>query len=155
MTTASQFVEANPPNAVLRLAEGSWGTGGTHFTWNNGETGWMWQPIHEAEQRMETLVANFQEPTDDEEYVLNQAARELLLLQSSDWQFLITTGQAKNYAIQRFSQHLDRFNRLADSLDDFQPDRAYAEELWETDKLFPDIDYRWFREYTTGKNKTE
>ncbi len=151
MTTASQFVESNPPGAVLRLAEGSWGTGGTHFTWNNGETSWMWQPIHEAEQRMETLVANFQEPTNDEKYVLNQAARELLLLQSSDWQFLITTGQAKNYAIQRFSQHLDRFNRLADSLDAFQPDRAYAEELWETDKLFPDIDYRWFREYKTGE----
>jgi len=151
MTTASEFITARPPEAVLRLAEGSWGTGGTHFTWDNGATHWMWQPIHEAERRMEALVANFQNPTEDEEVVLNQAARELLLLQSSDWQFLITTGQAKNYAIQRFSQHLERFNELADSVDDFQPARKRAEELWEIDKLFPDIDYRWFGTYTNGK----
>ncbi len=145
MVTASAFVHQNPPNAVLRLAEGSWGAGGTHFTWQNGETDWMWPPIHEAERRMEILVKNFQQPTPDETIVLNQAARELLLFQSSDWQFLVTTGQAREYAIQRFNQHLERFNRLADSLDAQKPDLAYADELWERDKIFPDLDFRWFR----------
>jgi len=145
MTTASAYLRQHPPEQVLRIAEGSWGTGGQHFTWDNAETRWMWPPIHESERRMEILVENFQQPTDDETFVLNQAARELLLMQSSDWQFLITTGQAKEYAIQRFTQHLDRFNQLADTLDAKQADRALAEELWERDKIFPDIDYRWFR----------
>ncbi len=145
MMTASAFLAKHPPEGVLQLAEGSWGTGGNHFTWDNGETHWMWAPIHEAERRMEVLEKNFQRPTDDETKVLNQAARELLLAQSSDWQFLVTTGQAKEYAIQRFTQHLERFNRLAESLDGKEPDVAYAEELWEQDKIFPDIDYRWFR----------
>ena len=45
--------------------------------------------------------------------LLNQAARELLLLQSSDWPFLVTTGQAKEYASERFTEHLERFNQLA------------------------------------------
>ena len=44
--------------------------------------------------------------------MLNQAARELLLLESSDWPFLVTTGQAKEYASQRFNEHVDRFNAL-------------------------------------------
>jgi 1,4-alpha-glucan branching enzyme len=67
------------------------------------------------------------------------------LLQSSDWPFLVTTGQAREYAIQRFTQHVERFNKLADSLENGQVDRAYVEELYELDKVFPDIDYRVFR----------
>lgn len=144
MVTASQFVSEHPPQQTLKLNAGSWGTGGGHFTWQNAETNWMWPIIHEAERRMEALVQNFQRPTNDEEMVLNQVARELLLMQSSDWQFLITTGQAKGYAIQRFHQHLDRFQKLAQSLDSQSPDTKLANEYWELDKIFPDIDYRWF-----------
>lgn len=145
LTTASRHVAQHPPTEVLSLPEGSWGAGGTHFTWDNPETHWMWEPIHEAEQRMETLANHHHDATGDELYVLRQTARELLLLQSSDWPFLVTTGQAREYAIQRFSQHIERFEKLATSLERELPDRATAEEFWELDKVFPDIDYRWFR----------
>lgn len=144
LTTAGDFIKRHPPSDVLNLPESSWGSNGTHFTWDNIENHWMWQPIHEAELRMETLVARFPEPNDDQRVILNQIARELLLLQSSDWPFLITTGQAREYAIQRFNQHLDRFNKLIESLDGGSPDRKLAEEYYKLDKLFPDIDYRWF-----------
>ena len=79
---------------------------------------------------------------------LNQAARELLLLQSSDWPFLVTTGQARAYAIERFQSHVDRFNELADWIEagDAGGAAALAETLWERDKVFPTIDYRWFAE---------
>ncbi len=144
LTTASEFIQQHPPKGVLNIPESSWGSNGTHFTWDNIETHWMWQPIHEAEVRMETLVARFPEPGDDQRLLLNQTARELLLLQSSDWPFLVTTGQAREYAIQRFNQHLERFNKLIDNLDSGVPDRVLAEGYYELDKLFPEIDYRWF-----------
>lgn len=80
----------------------------------------------------------------DEEVVLNQAARELLLLESSDWLFLVTTGQAREYAIQRFTGHVERFERLIASVEVGHPDRVLADELWELDKVFPDVDYRWW-----------
>ncbi len=144
LTTASRHVVQHPPEEVLSLSEGSWGAGGTHFTWDNHETHWMWQPIHEAEARMESFATRFTEPSNDEQITLNQAARELLLLQSSDWPFLITSGQAREYAIQRFNQHLERFEKLADSLDQGKPKRDLADEYWELDKIFPDMDYRWF-----------
>jgi 1,4-alpha-glucan branching enzyme len=147
LVSASEFVEKYPPQDVLHLPESSWGAGGTHFTWDNGETHWMWQPIHQAEARMEALANQFTEPNETEELVLKQAARELLLLQSSDWPFLVTTGQAREYAIQRFTQHIERFKVLAQSLEEGKPNRSQAEELYELDKVFPDIDYRIFRSH--------
>lgn len=144
LTTATRFITEHPPTEVLNVPEGSWGAGGTHFTWDNGDTHWMWAPIHEAELRMEQFATGWYEPSDDELKVLNQAARELLLMQSSDWPFLVTTGQAREYAIQRYSQHLERFNRLIESIDAKRPNTAAADEYYELDKLFPDIDYRWF-----------
>lgn len=145
LTTASEHIALHPPQDVLHIPESSWGAGGNHFTWNNGETHWMWEPIYEAEARMKDLATHYNQPDQATAKVLNQAARELLLLQSSDWPFLVTTGQAREYAIQRFSQHVERFKRLAKSVEDGQPDTDYADEIWELDKVFPDIDYRWFR----------
>jgi len=144
LMTASDYLEAHPPTEVLSLPEGSWGQGGGHFVWDNVDTHWMWKPIHKAESRMERLVARKDGRTEDEELVLKQAARELLLLQASDWPFLVTTGQAKEYAVHRFAQHVERFDALADSLERGQPDVALAEELWERDKVFPDVDWRWW-----------
>lgn len=145
VTTASRFIDAHPPETVLDLPESSWGAGGQHFVWDNPETHWMWSPIHEVEERMERLATNITAPTPDELLVLNQAAREALLAQSSDWAFLVTTGQAREYAIRRFSGHIERFEKLASSLEGGSPDVAAAQEYWELDKLFAAIDYRWFR----------
>ncbi len=144
LTTASDFLAAHQPQESISLPESSWGAGGKHFVWNNGETRWMWPAIHEAEKRMATLATQFDAPDDDTRAVLNQAAREVLLLQSSDWPFLITTGQAREYAIQRFTRHVDRFNELADSLESGKPDTTRAAEFFEIDRILPDIDYAWF-----------
>ncbi len=146
LTTASAYLEENPPSTVLNLPEGSWGAGGNHFVWDNADTHWVWPIIHGAENRMKASVDQHKTGSEAAEKVLNQAARELLLLQSSDWPFLITTGQAKEYAIQRFQQHLSRFEALLDSLDLGSPDVELANQYWEKDKVFPGIDFRWFRE---------
>ena len=98
---------------------------------------------------MESLVARYPEAQGTLKNILNQAARELLLLQSSDWPFLITTGQAKEYAITRFQRHLDRFYRLAEMAERGQVDesaRQLTDDLYELDKVFPDMDYRVFQE---------
>jgi 1,4-alpha-glucan branching enzyme len=145
LMTASEYLEAHPPEEVLALPEGSWGMGGSHWTWDNPETRWMWKPIREAEARMGQVASEKRQAASaDEEAVLNQAARELLLLESSDWPFLVTTGQAREYAIQRFTSHVERFEKLVGSVEAGEPDLALAGELWELDKVFPDVDYRWW-----------
>ncbi|MBN1119834.1 MAG: DUF1957 domain-containing protein [Anaerolineae bacterium] len=145
LVTASNFVERHKPVEVLHIPESSWGMGGNHWTWDNHDTHWMWGPIHSGEERMEKLADKYTDPTVDEEATLNQAARELLLLESSDWPFLVTTGQAREYAIRRFTRHVERFEALATSLERGQPNRQLADELYEVDKVFQDIDYRWFK----------
>ena len=144
LTTASAFLDEHPPAVAINLPEGSWGAGGTHFVWDNADTHWMWPIIHECEARMLKAATQHKAANGGARTLLNQVARELLLLQSSDWPFLVTTGQAKEYAIQRFLQHVDRFNALIDSLDRGAPDLDLTAELWEKDKVFPEIDFRWF-----------
>jgi 1,4-alpha-glucan branching enzyme len=145
VTTASRIVEQHPPREVLSLPESSWGAGGGHYTWLNDDTEWMWPPIHAAERRMENLVSRHPDADGVRREVLDQAARELLLLQSSDWPFLVTTGQAKEYAIERFQEHLARFDQLAalaDAASFTAEDESFLASLRERDNPFPTIDYR-------------
>lgn len=146
LVTAPGYIEQYPPEAMIDLPEGSWGSGGTHYTWDNPATEWMWEPIHNAERRMERLADHHRADWDNvpQRAVLNQAARELLLLESSDWPFLVTTGQARQYAVQRFIQHNQRFDALARSVENGIPDEDAAALWWELDHVFPDIDYRWW-----------
>jgi 1,4-alpha-glucan branching enzyme len=76
---------------------------------------------------------------------LNQAVRELLLAQSSDWPFMMKTGQQTEYAVKRFKGHLLRFLRLSDEIRSRQIDEVRLKELEETDNLFPALDYRRFQ----------
>lgn len=146
LTTASRIVEQHPPDRVLKLEESSWGNNGDFSTWSNPEVDWMWPLIHQAESRMEGLVARHPNASGNLKRLLNQTARELLLLQSSDWPFLVTTGQAKEYAVERFTGHLERFNRLAELGE--QPSGmdpsglGYLSEIEHLDNPFPLIDYR-------------
>jgi 1,4-alpha-glucan branching enzyme len=75
---------------------------------------------------------------------LAQLGRELLLLESSDWPFLVTTGQARQYAELRFTQHLERFEALAGQIEAGTVDRGMLADMEERDKLFGDIDVRDF-----------
>ncbi|MBA3378566.1 MAG: DUF1957 domain-containing protein, partial [Chloroflexia bacterium] len=71
-------------------------------------------------------------------------------LQSSDWPFLVTTGQAKDYASQRFTEHVDRFEALAEIAErssDLTPEESdMLAALAQRDNPFPSIDYRSFSE---------
>jgi len=138
MTGAAQYVREHPPEDIVSLPEGSWGQQGTHFTWMNVDTSWMWPIINAAQRRMEDIVAR--EAGAPASAASQQLARELLLLESSDWPFLVTTGQARAYAELRFAQHVERFNKLADGIESGDTDSKSVAELWELDKLFPDIE---------------
>jgi 1,4-alpha-glucan branching enzyme len=143
LTDAVSWIHHHPPDHVALIAEGSWGAGGTHWTWDNPENHWMWRLIDAAEARLRDLAVRHAGASGTRAAVLAQAARELLLLQSSDWPFLVTTGQAAEYATLRFTEHLAKFNRLAYLAEAPEPgDEALAVvgETWEQDKLFADID---------------
>ena len=73
---------------------------------------------------------------------LNQAARELMLMQSSDWTFIMRTGTTVSYATRRMNEHILRFNRLYDELKAAQVTGRWLADIEAKDNLFPHLDYR-------------
>jgi 1,4-alpha-glucan branching enzyme len=152
LATASDEYDRQAPSRVIALPEGSWGEGGHHYIWLNKETEWTWKHIYEAERRMRRLARRFADTKNPRrKRVAEQLARELLLLQASDWQFLISTISAKDYAETRFAHHYSDFRRLADIaerlLESGRIDSRewnFVEEVMRRDSLFPELDVRWW-----------
>ncbi len=146
--TASEYLESHPPDSAIELPESTWGQGGHYWVWQNHHTEWMWPIIHSCEFKMRELVEKYPDETDPlKKRLLNQILRELLLTESSDWPFLVTTFQAKDYAIERFNEHKDRFWELVNMLESGSIDEARFNVIEEEDNPFPQIDYRW-HQYT-------
>jgi 1,4-alpha-glucan branching enzyme len=112
MITCSDYLAHFPPDEMVLLPEGSWGEGGFHYIWLNEQTAWVWEALYRAEVRFLQLLRAYSNHPALEPYLI-QLARELLLLEASDWSFLITTGSARDYAELRFRDHLRRFEAIA------------------------------------------
>ena len=141
--TASAHLEAHPPDAAIALASGSWGANGDFSMWQNPETQWTWDRLWPLEQRFWN-VAPLALADAALEPLLAQAARELLLLQSSDWQFIISTGAAADYASRRFLGHAEDLALLLGALESPGGGRpgavaAEAERMRRRDDVFPGI----------------
>ena len=151
--TASEYLDKNPPTAAVSLPESSWGQGGHFWVWQNHQTEWMWPIIHAAEKRIQNIVAKYPVIPADKllHRALNQMARENLLLQSSDWPFLITTWQARDYAVERFRKHQENFERLAAMIENNSIDEGYLSQLESVDNPFADIDYRVYLPIEEGR----
>ena len=142
--TASQHLADHAPRVGLRLAEGSWGVNGDHTMWLNDRTAWTWPRLRALEDAFwKAAPAALASP--GARPVLAQAARELLLAQASDWQFMISTGAVPDYAERRFKLHCDDAERLVAALtsgssgDTGTRGVALAVELERRDGLFPNV----------------
>jgi 1,4-alpha-glucan branching enzyme len=141
MSAATMLRDA-PPDTTIRLGAGSWGANGDFSMWLNPETAWTWERLWPLEQRFwEAVPIALDQPVLLP--VLEQAARELLLAQSSDWQFIISTGAAGDYATKRFNEHCEALERLLPVLEDPMLEssgaRALAASLERIDGPFPDL----------------
>jgi 1,4-alpha-glucan branching enzyme len=109
-----------------------------------GENDWILPPLHEAGRRMRDLARRFgpegQGASSAERRALDQAGRELLLAQASDWPFILKNRTTPEYARRRVHQHLSRFDRLARMLERRQVDSQDLGAIEEQDRIFPDLD---------------
>jgi 1,4-alpha-glucan branching enzyme len=148
LTTGSEYLASHPAEVTVKLAEGSWGKNGKNEVWLNEETSWTWAQIYRAERVFREIASGGKWREGGwAERVAKQMARELLLLESSDWQFLITTAAARDYAQKRFSGHLDEFVELEVLWADYAANGAlsasgmrFLADLEERDGLFAEID---------------
>ncbi len=114
--TAGRYADRFPADGPITLLEGSWGEGGDHRVWLNKDTEWTWEIVYQAEEDLWTLVTTTPwQQAPHLRRIVAQLGRELLLLEASDWQFLITTWAARNYAETRIAEHQADFTRLLET----------------------------------------
>jgi len=112
--SASEHLGRHPPAQGIRLVDGSWGANGDYSKWLNGQTEWTWERLWPLESRFWEVVrsSDGDGAMDGEGDLVAQTARELVLAQASDWQFIISTGAATDYAEKRFLEHCDNLDLL-------------------------------------------
>ena len=119
-TTLASRLSRRPPTRRLHLPESSWGFAKGHASWVTPDTRPMWQAITESGELARDALRR---PLDDAR--ARQLARELALLACSDWPFMVTRGNAPEYAFERFESHLAALRELA--TDDPLPPGRLAE----------------------------
>ncbi|MFB3891822.1 MAG: 1,4-alpha-glucan branching protein domain-containing protein [Phycisphaerae bacterium] len=156
LVTPAMHMKDFPTDKTVSMPNGSWGEGGDDRVWANDKVNWMW----EIEYRCEALLGKltFELPwrkRAEIREILQKAGREMLLAQASDWPFMISRGQAVDYGIKRFMQHVSRFECLADIAEKLVGDSKYLGKLTEVerseirdadvhDPVFANVDLNWW-----------
>ena len=156
LTTTAEYLDKTYVDKIATLPEGSWGDGGDHRVWANEQVNWMWDIEYRCEATFGRLTGElpWRERAEVKD-LLQKAGRELLLLQASDWPFVIRRGQAIDYGIKRYMQHVARFETLVDLVEKVASNSAYLGQLNEIEKheiadadlhdvILPEIDLNWW-----------
>lgn len=147
LITPSDYLEIYPENDEGKPVYSSWGNSGYGQVWLNGQNDWIYRHIHKAVERMEDLVHRFPDEGGLKRRVLDQAAREVLLAQSSDWPFIISMGTCEPYAVTRVREHLNNFNSIYDNLCRNTVNTEWLTRLEKRHNIFPNLDYRIFKRF--------
>jgi 1,4-alpha-glucan branching enzyme len=145
LATPGDYLRENPEQQVCTPPLCSWGAGGYAGVWLDGSNDWIYRHLHKAAERMIGLARDYPGPDALTRRALNQASRELLLAQSSDWAFIMKTGTMVEYAIRRTKEHLLRFTRLHDQIRAGQIDQSWLAHVEGRDNVFPEIDFAVYR----------
>ena len=144
LATPGDFLEKYDHHPSQQPAASTWGAEGYNRVWLNSNNQWLYRHQHWAEDCMIELSNRYRNPGETLQRMLNQAARELLLAQSSDWAFMLSHRTSALYAIKRFRDHIHRFKTLHESIVRQNCDLDWLKEIEERDNLFRDLNYRVF-----------
>ncbi len=143
--TPPQFLDMYPDCDVVQPPMCTWGAKGFAEVWLNPSNDWIYPHLEMAAERMVELAHRFDHPSEVPRRGLDQAARELLLAQASDWAFIMKTGTTVEYAKKRTRDHIARFTYLYRTLVEGGLEEPILREFEERDNIFPEIDYRVYR----------
>jgi 1,4-alpha-glucan branching enzyme len=139
--TPSQYLARHGEGLeIQRPNPSTWGAESTNRVWLNDANAWLYRYQHWAEQEMHELVRDHGRAGGLAARALKQAGRELLLMQSSDWAFILAAGTTAPYAARRAKHHFLAFRRLRDQLREGALLEREISGLEAMTPLFPDLD---------------
>lgn len=145
MITPSEYLNKYPYMQVTSICESSWGYNGYNEVWLNGSNDWIYRHLHKASELMIELANKNPSTSGIKEQALNQAARELMLAQSSDWAFIMKTGTVVEYAKMRTIEHIGRFNKLYHDINQNNIDTEWLKNIQTKNNIFPKLNYRIYK----------
>ena len=149
LITPGEYLDLGYPLQLATPNPSSWGDKGYHEFWLNGSNDWLYRHLHRAAAEMIELATAHPDAEGLQERALCQAARELMLAQSSDWPFIMTSGTMVDYALGRVENHLLRFRNLLGQIRGGSIDAGWLKSLEEADNIYPHLDYRLYQSFET------
>ena len=143
--TLGEYLKLHPENPVSVPEFSSWGNGGYASVWLDGSNDWIYRHSYKMLDRMMELSERFPDESGLKERVLNQAAREVLLVMCSDWALLIRAGKAGAFARKQVEDSVSNFQRIYEMLCANTVGTEWITRLEKRNNLFPGINYRMFR----------
>jgi 1,4-alpha-glucan branching enzyme len=142
VSTLAGALDAGHLGGPAELELSSWGSGKDARVWDSPLVGDLVSGSDEVQKQLLSTVDIHSGRSRDA--VLDQLAREALLVTSSDWAFMVTKDSAARYARDRARQHTERFYRLAGLVEagDRTGAREYAGRLRTIDGPFGHLDAR-------------
>jgi 1,4-alpha-glucan branching enzyme len=144
--TPVEYLDRYPKNQVAVPSLSSWGYKGYCEVWLEGSNDWIYRHLHKGAERMIEMANHFPGADGLTRRALNQAARELLLAQSSDWAFIMKTNTMVEYAKKRTRDHLVNLGNLYAMIMNGHIDEAFVANLEARNNIFPNLDYRAYAE---------
>ncbi|MBB3108588.1 1,4-alpha-glucan branching enzyme [Paenibacillus phyllosphaerae] len=147
MITPSEYLAQYPLSDTGKINDSSWGRNSTAEVWLQNHNDWIYRHLHQAEERMIQLASAHADLAEETmlrqltRRALNQAARELMLAQSSDWAFIMDAGTVVDYAVKRTKLHLNNFHQLCDAIDSDQLNPEWVAKLEAEHNCFPNIQF--------------
>jgi 1,4-alpha-glucan branching enzyme len=123
----------------------SWGFNGYGETWLDASNDWLYRHALRSLERMIELAERFPNETGLKERALNQAAREILLVQNSDWPRMLYTQENAAYARNQLESALRNFTTIYEALGSNYISTEWLTSLERRHNIFPAINYRVFR----------
>lgn len=124
---AKDYLVKYPTAQIVTPNASSWGDGGYYRVWINGRNEWLYSHLNATGRLLAQAMEHQSGAPSWVARALKQAERELLLAQSSDWAFIMTTGTSPGYASSRSVQHLYNANYLLQAIRSNQPPPRLAE----------------------------
>jgi len=145
--TPSEYLFQQPITAieVSHPEFSSWGDNGYAELWLDSSNDWIYRHINRSIERMVELADRFTEDSSLKERALNQAAREILLAQASEWPAMLYREESAEYAKNQIEIALQNFTTIYESLGRSHISAEWLTSLERRHHIFSNINYRVFR----------
>jgi 1,4-alpha-glucan branching enzyme len=145
--TPSEYLCRQPISTLeVSLPEfSSWGDNGYAEVWLDSSNDWAYRHLSRAIERMVELAERFSGNSSLKERALNQAAREILLAQSSDWPAFLYRQECTEYSRKQVEDALRNFTTIYESLGSNYISTEWLTNLERRHNIFPNINYRVFK----------